>query len=300
MNLQKQSDSQEVVEFLALFSEVRRRVDDDPARVSALAGSDTKFKTLCDDLGLAATCISLSQGRSNILHTAPVNPAFVDAWRDFQNRFDAAVSDVCWGEILKLLPDNGERLSPPEAALHYAQQKAGEVEIAVESAIHLTDDDDAADAWDYLRRAGLDVRGIVRRRELLLGQNAFTLIPRHVARHHGREYVSLLVKLEQAQQAYVFGAFHGALAVMRAILELVLRRHYSAFGENLEALINNCNGLPPNMPVSRLHRLRGLANIAMHETKLARRSFPQSLESELPGMFLLLRDLIERAPDLES
>jgi uncharacterized protein DUF4145 len=50
------------------------------------------------------------------------------------------------------------------------------------------------------------------------------------------------------------------LALMRSILEAVLRDHYGAEGEDLSERINQARQLPSGASVAALHRLRKLAN----------------------------------------
>jgi hypothetical protein len=51
----------------------------------------------------------------------------------------------------------------------------------------------------------------------------FVLVPRHILDvHGGKKPLSLLIHLQQAQEAFVFRAPLAALAFMRFILEVVL------------------------------------------------------------------------------
>jgi hypothetical protein len=64
--------------------------------------------------------------------------------------------------------------------------------------------EDAMAAWQRLKHdAGFDLQGVFRRRELI----PFVLVPRHVAAKHGSaEALSMLKNLQQAHDAFVFGA----------------------------------------------------------------------------------------------
>jgi hypothetical protein len=102
--------------------------------------------------------------------------------------------------------------------------------------------EDAMAAWQRLKHdAGFDLQGVFRRRELV----PFVLVPRHVAAKHGSaQALSMLKNLQQAHDAFIFGASLAALALMRSILEAVLRDHYGAEGEDLSERINK-GGLHP-------------------------------------------------------
>ena len=76
-------------------------------------------------------------------------------------------------------------------------------------------------AWrNLIREVGLDARGVFRRRQLV----PFVMIPRHVsARHGATDPVSLLALLRQAQEAFVFGVPFAVTALMRALLDTILK-----------------------------------------------------------------------------
>jgi hypothetical protein len=154
--------------------------------------------------------------------------------------------------------------------------------------------------WRRLKdEVGFDLRGVFRRRELV----PFVLFPRHVAAHHGQpDTLSIYEKLRQAHEAFVFGAPFAALALMRSIMEIVLRDHYGAHGANLCERINNSRKLLPSTAnASALHRLRMIANSVLHlDTKedeaLPRLEPVQRLETEISLLLRVLRALIEGAP----
>lgn len=96
----------------------------------------------------------------------------------------------------------------------------------------------------------------------------FTLIPRHVAsRYSESDPLSLLCRLRQAQEAFVYGVPLAALALMRSILEQLMKKHY---GWNEKGLLNsikaaNASGLfPPTVRFAQAQRLLQLGNDAVH------------------------------------
>jgi hypothetical protein len=158
--------------------------------------------------------------------------------------------------------------------------------------------EDGAVAWDRLRKDfGFDLRGVFRRRALV----PFVLVPRHVvAKHASANEPSFVKNLQQAQEAFIFGTPYAALALMRSIMEAVLRDHYRAQGNDLVERINNARALPPAANLAALHRLRKLANAILHldgerDEGLANMDLPR-LEKEIISLLFVLRDLIEGAP----
>ena len=157
---------------------------------------------------------------------------------------------------------------------------------------------DGIAAWERLRDdTGFDLRGVFRRRAL----SPFVLVPRGVAAKHGSaEKLSMLANLQQAHDTFVYGATFGALALMRSIMEAVLRDHYGAEGADLSERIRNARGrLPPRANEAALHRLRKLANAVLHlepgrDEGLSKMD-DERLEKEIVSLLFALRALIEGA-----
>ncbi len=77
----------------------------------------------------------------------------------------------------------------------------------------------------------------------------------------------VLENLRQAQEAFKFGAPRAALALLRSIVEAVLRDHYRAEGTHLEERIRNARRLPDGANKVRLGDLRTQANAILHINK---------------------------------
>jgi hypothetical protein len=91
---------------------------------------------------------------------------------------------------------------------------------------------------------------------------------------------------------------YAALAMMRSIMEAVLRDHYSAMGKDLNERIRNVRGrLPPRANEGALHRLRKLANAILHLDREKNEGLPKMnesrLEKEIVSLLHVLRALIE-------
>jgi len=161
---------------------------------------------------------------------------------------------------------------------------------------------DAFAFWETLKvRSGLDLRGVLRRRALI----PFTLFPRHVsARLNNTDLPSIYRNLRQAHDAFVFGVSFAALALMRSVMEMIVRDHYGATGANLKELINSvASRLPRRANAGALHRLRKLANEVLHgdHDKIAHsRAEERNFEREIVSLFFVLRALVEGAPQLRK
>lgn len=274
-------DSHEVVEFMALYARLKLFCDDTPEELANLAANDPSVRDLCTQLSFAAYAIQMNERRARVLFAAPVDPAFLTAWRDYEARYGFIVSGVWLSDLLPDLP-SAEPSNVPTVDLQWesadddAHEQAGGIEEAVDLARFKVENDgefldpsfarrveEGVAAWDRLSSdTGFDLRGIFRRRALV----PFVLVPRKVAAKHGSaETHSMLRNLQQAHDAFVFGAAYAALALMRSIMEAVLRDHYSAEGKDLNERIRNARGrLPPGANEAALHRLRKLANAVLH------------------------------------
>lgn len=305
-------DSKEAVEFMSLFQTLRNAVDDESSGLAERASTDEALKRLCNALGSVATTLGLGERRQRRLFAAPVDPAFVAAWRDYQTRYKEQVGNIFWSD-LGSMESTGfiEKKWSENDLWEMADDDAQEDAAALEEAMKFAFDEaaqehrdfdrgfsqemeDAESAWCGLRlEVGFDIRGVFRRRELV----PFVLIPRHVARRYGEgESLSLLAHLQQAHDAFVLGVHFAAIALMRSVLEATLRLHYRAPGKDLKERIDNCAGLPPRCTPMALHDLRTLANNILH-FDVDRTPSPRDLERKLLRHLNVLRVLIEGAPE---
>ncbi len=118
--------------------------------------------------------------------------------------------------------------------------------------------------------------------------------------------------LRQAYEAFIYGSPFAAIAMMRAILEVLLKEQYSSTGADLNELISTAKRLPEDVPRARLHRLRWLANLFLHasdnqipnDVRLSKTGLTKeklkdkkSFEEEILLRLVDLKTLIEQAPD---
>ena len=308
-----------------MFQKLRNLIDDEPEGLEELAVSDPDLRQLCSDLDDAATHMWLGKQRRRSLFAAPVDTKFVSAWRDYEERFElrvlgaklsgdhewlglgpsAVILDADVHRALDVLWDRADdnargKSSAIEAAFEYARNETSNAssnlaEFYPEDFAEQVEEGVAE--WAQLKHeTGLDLQGVFRRRQLI----PFVLVPRHVAQKHGSaEPISLYTHLQQAHDAFVFGTHFATVALMRSILETVLKVHYQARGDNLKERINNCHSLPRGASKAALHRLRDLANNVLHVDKEKAR-LPKELEKELLSLLAVLRILIEGSPATSS
>lgn len=311
-------DSQEVINFMTLFQKLRNWIDDEPDALEELASNDKPIEELCNELSSAAFSLSMYERQHRRLFTSPADPNFIKAWRDYEARYESKISSVALFSLVGAFvsTDKQKQLKLDfdwKVADEAAREQASAIKTAIDfSKEYVLDnwpshDDVSADlfdkvetgyrAWhDFFLSADYDLTGILRRRELV----PFVLIPRHVSNVHGDgEKLSLFTLLQQAQEAFIFGVYFGALALMRAIIETAITEHYKSIGGDLAARIDACQFLPKGAPKAALHRLRRLANDILHFNKEDAR-LPEDIEKEILSLLYVVRAFIEGAPSRKS
>jgi len=310
-------DSGEVVKFMTLFARLKDWSDDDPESLTDLAREDEAVKNLCNALSWTAHYLRMNERRHRQLFAAPVDPKFLTAWRDFEQRFERALAGIWLADVFpEFEAGEPKRTSESELQWENTDHEAAEQSRAIENAIDFAyaqatqgwnefpdgfreGIEDGMAAWERVKRdAGFDLRGVFRRRELV----PFVLVPRHVAAKQGSaEALSMLKNLEQAHDAFVFGAPYAGLALMRSVMEVLLRDHYRAEGKDLSECINHARQrLPRGANAAALHRLRKLANAILHldseKDEGLRKIETIQMEKEVVSLLFVLRALIEGAP----
>lgn len=301
--------------FLAAFSKLKAAVADDPAKLDASWQESDELKALCDELAQLVRGFETVEAWSPLAFTNHVSAASALARREYDDRWRSIVAVVANRDLAALLAelfgddfDQGDGAGDPTATTNQdpltaeiadwkesASEEAGQIKQIIDYVFHLREMDDSGDrdwidesltAWDRLEVCGLDIAGTLWRRRAL----PHVLVPTHVAKHYGQSRASLYRRLHQAGRAFVFGAPLAALALQRAVIEEVLTKHWGAG----ERWVREAN-LPNLAWEARANRLRRLANDALHgdPEKLS----PDELDRSIIENFLLLRLLIEQAPE---
>jgi hypothetical protein len=321
-------DSREVQAFMAAYHRLRARIADDPGILEREAQSDPSLAKLCRDLGSAAGLLELAERNYRQLFSGPTNPNFIATWRDYESRYSHHVSRVfliALGLVPKPPPqsDHGETVSKGtdefERAWEWEYEEATSNAEAFKAIIELAEDEieiqakhrkwgsddierarDGIHAWRGLvDGAEFDLAGVFRRRKLI----PFVMIPRHVSGHYdASDPLSLMARLQQAQEAFVYGVPLGALAIMRSILEIILRKHYQLGEGKLVKLIEMAaaNALFP-IHLSQIQKLLKLGNDAVHpNSEELHKVAEANVEKEILSLLLIIRTLIEEAPKTSS
>ena len=315
---QNPKDSVEVMNFMTLFARLKQWCDDTPQGLAEFAKADSSVNDLGMSVSVAASILKMNEKRHRALFAAPVDPAFLAAWRDYEARYESLLVDLWIADLIPDLDIGSGALYPvlnADFQWNVADSDAGEQASGIEKAIEFAqtnaDQDwrdfpegfveqvqDGVAAWERLQRdTGFDLRGMLRRRALI----PFVLVPRQVhAKQGSAEKLSLLKNLLQAHDAFVFGATYAALALMRSIMEALLRDHYGAEGNDLSERIRNARRrLPHGANEAALHRLRKLANAILHLDREKDEGLPKMddtrLEKEIVSLLFVLRALIEGA-----
>jgi len=308
---------------LSVYTRLKDWCDDEPDAILQLAITDKQFKGLCRQLLGAAQRLHASERRHRRLFATPVDPKFLAAWRDFEARYEhilaANWSALLFHDVSAELSDQSNSSTSAdrrwedadlnakiaadmiENVIGFARVQAFDVEepldpdysMSAEQAVEM-----AIDYWEGLTdEIGFDLADVFRRRRLV----PFVFFPRHIAaRHNAPEKTFIYQSLQQAHDAFIFGVPFAALALMRSIMETVLRDHYHAQGNDLSEQINCVRkALPADANEVALHRLRKLANAVLHdnaEGQTLAKLEPQQMEREIVSLLYVLRSLIEGVP----
>ena len=313
----KSKDSQDVVEFRTLYRQLKDRCQERPASLPELLENSESIRKLSLRLHFSDCFMRYSERIKPELYASPVDPDFITEWREYEEFYKPAVDKFFDDELFRELDINEEDL-PSQAdyaptsdqAWEDADQDAIELARVMNRAmefaqVQVNDGEypeevpeivnDGVAVWKSLQtHAGFDLQGVLRRRKLV----PFVLVPRQAAAR-GERTNGMINNLQQAHEAFVFGAPYAALTLMRAILEAVLRDHYGAEGASLDEMIDGVHQevLPPAAKKLRLHRLRKIANSILHEPQPRNVSHismdEKRLEKEIVSLLLVLRALIE-------
>jgi hypothetical protein len=302
-------DSDEVVKFMTIYQELCRVIDGGLDGINVGGIKSIRLQELYLELAWAAFPFEVSEKRQRLSHSAPVNPRFAKAWRDYEAKHQQEAAKY-WLIGLGLNSEENDSSSRPrlDERWNYADEEALSQTKSVNAVFefvrdeigqdwselaseHVGELEDGLDAWNTMvESTGFDLRGVFRRRRLL----PFVLVPRHVSQHYGEEeHGSLLKRLQEAHDAFVFGSNFAAIALMRSILETTLIKHYRSFGNDLNQQIENCTGLPLRCSKLALHDVRKLANAVLHSSNSSNQ-VPNELK--MLSLLTVLQTLIEGAP----
>jgi hypothetical protein len=140
-------DSTEVIEFMALFQELRNWIADDPIGLEQLAADDEALKRLCKSLGFTGTLLSMNEKRQRRLFSALLDPKFIEAWRAYEARYASPIASIFLSDIgLALGSSPIENKSRADLLWEAADDDAKDQANAIKGAIDFANDQ-ATDDW---------------------------------------------------------------------------------------------------------------------------------------------------------
>jgi hypothetical protein len=259
-----------IEQFRALFENHKTVAGSEPKRLATFYSQSSAIRDAAEKLAESAGELTYNLEWFGAKRLGPVSAGFEQAWEEYKDRWAPAIAYGSFCERLaktdessasnfrKLNPYNpdigrGLMLRPREqeepdpdrdkffdpvrhdggdalalgvdhwrGEVHRAKLIANKCQIAL-------------DAFDYLMDPiGIDIADIFRRwREL-----PTIFMPPPVSNKHGEEKGSLNDLLDNAVRAYVCGAPAAAIAMCRAVLEMVLKTHYLTDEEIVDKMGN--------------------------------------------------------------
>lgn len=122
------------------------------------------------------------------------------------------------------------------------------------------------------------------------------LLPRETKiRHQNKNIKSIEIYLDQSVRAYCAVSPAGAFALLRSIIESLLREHFEATGSDLASYINSAKGFTA-FERNKMHNLRKDANSVLHDPSILENFLesPAELDAKFFNYWYLIRNLIEK------
>ena len=300
----------EIDEFMTLFKSVKEQCRDSPSRIDFLVENGPRFEDLTKALHWCAYTLRLAERRDRELFIENVAPDFRAAWRDFEGRYVDLVDpirhikgpiiiDVDTGfSVDATKPRRKSRQEIWEEKDQVAERFAEGLSDLINSQVYRLDNRtgkggsrteadwqqvEGLEGLSDLVRGGLDLRGIHRRRALC----PIFLLPIELRDSlNERSYPQLL---QSTQEAFVLGAFQGAIALLRANKDQILKR--------IPKKYRSVASYPDARVVATLERLKKLADDLLHGNIDAKIAYPENtmeFEIELIEFLGAVRALVER------
>jgi hypothetical protein len=298
----------EGTQFLVAFQELKAATSGSPDFLETHWKDRNDLQQICDRIQGYRRSFDIAEEWTAVPFTPHVPAAASKARREYDDRWRWVVAHVADRELMALfdelfpdgLFDEDDSLDPLgrdiEGWKSGARSDAGNITHAFDYLAdrRANDDDDDLEfldevelSWRRLTKVvGFDIKGAFWRRSAI----PHILFPSHVSSHYGRDHASIYRRLFDASRAFTFGAPLAALAMQRAVLEQLLKGHWGS----AKGWVRDAN-LPSLTLDARAERLKRIGDKALHgdPEKLS----PDELDREIIKNFLLLRELIETAPE---
>ena len=308
----------ELEAFVALFGELKHKVNNSPSTLSWLSNQKSDVRRLAYLVGESADKIRKNRAGKPERHQV-VPPGFISAWDEYENRFTLNVSQILEAErkagvedflaelkgvavsrgkdVDSLLKEILAKLeSHKQPGDSFNPLKDDPVSLIYNLLLTYEDvvreilpDDEYADkaigAWHFFEGVlGLDHRGIYDRWK----QVPELLIPSHALRVDPQPIFELY---NEAVRCYVFGNRIAAISMCRALLEHILSKHYKIEEAGLDNMITVAEGRYKHFKRMRMNDRRKLANRIMHDYEKKPHVEDEAVVEFLKTIRTLVRDI---------
>jgi hypothetical protein len=314
--------SQIVANFLEQYARLKNISEGNPENLYQLTKNNESLLRLCSSIYQIAVEIRKHEISHKEIFSSPTNPNFIKAWREWGYKFEKVVLELVfqdnrseefidisfgvldqygisrwdtanlsgWQMVLSL----NEFFSLSVQSIDSPKHRGGSLPSDEHDKVEVTIA--AFEAWNTLTESiGVNPHVNARRRLLM----PFFLVPREVSNKISLSYKSnLLIILDDAQKAFIFGANNAAIALLRSVMEGILRDYYGAEGQRVDELIYSVSEkLPSNINAIKLNYLRKFANAILHNADRGVDPWAgkseKEIEEHIVSMFEMIRSLIE-------
>lgn len=310
--------------FLVLFTRLRKETNNSPANLKWLSTEKPHLTGLCYDLDGCYKEILRFLSKKNTKHTIAPD-IFSKNWDEYVANWEEVVSEAArpeeervkgelrtflrqaeekavaegkkredfWREFMKELPlEMGATLDPlvedPAAVMNDIRWTI--YNIVDNELMEDVFDDKTMGAWFFFEKTvGIDYSAIYAR-----WRSAPELfIPVHTL---SRNIAPIVQLYNEAVRAYVFGLTVASVAMCRALLEYVLKKHYHVQGKDLENVISIAETKHDHLKGLALQDKRRLGNTVLHKYE----NRAENLDQAVVDFLLTLRHVVTHIPPRQS
>lgn len=310
--------------FLVLFEKLKKEANDTPANLKWLPKQKPALSKLCYDLDVCCTAILRHLSKKNTKHTVAPDifsrnwEEYLETWKDVVAKAAAPEQERDFREIRSLIGHclqkaiaEGKTLEEfnNEFFKQIKPEVGGTFDPLADDPAKVMDDigwtiynivdnglmDDVFDdktmgAWNFFEKTvGIDYAAIYAR-----WQSAPEMfIPSHT---RSRNLIPIVELYNEAVRAYVFGLTVASVAVCRALLDHILRKHYEIQGIDLKNIISIAEERHDHLKGLNLQEKRLLGNSVLH--KYEKRG--EDLDKAVKAFLLTIRHLVTHIPRRNS
>ena len=308
--------------FLILFRRLRKETNNSPTNLTWLTREKPQLTVLCYHLYICYGAILRFFSKKNTKHTVAPD-GFSKNWDDYERNWNKIVEEGAGPEIQRVKNDSFAYLRQAEEKAITEGKKREDFwkeimeeiprEIGwtfdplvddpaatmndIKSAIYDSVDSDldffddkTIGAWLFFEETiGIDYSAVLSRWRSV----PELFIPAHTV----PSYITPIVELyNEAVRAYVFGLTVASVAMCRALLEHVLKKHYHVQGKDLEKIISDAEAKHKHLRGLALQNKRRMANTVMHKYE----NRIEDLDQTVVGFLVALRHVVTNIPPRPS